>query len=48
MWDHIARYGDELGRMLNGMGRMQWLLVFGAAVLLGFLCMRGFGSRKQY
>jgi hypothetical protein len=48
MWDYFARYGDELGHMLNRMDRMQWLLVFGAAVLLGFLCMRGFGSRKQY
>ena len=26
----------------------QWLIVFAAVVIVGFFCMRGFGSQKSY
>jgi hypothetical protein len=26
----------------------QWLLVLGVAIVVGLLCLRGFGSRSQY
>ena len=48
MWDYVSRYADELGHMLHRLDRIQWLIVFVAALVIGFLCMRGFGSRKYY
>ena len=26
----------------------QWLLVLGAVIIIGLICLRGFGSRSQY
>ena len=26
----------------------QWLLVFGVVIVIGLICLRGFGSRSQY
>jgi hypothetical protein len=37
----VIHYADRLNPQ-------QWLLVLGAVIIIGLLCMRGFGSRKQY
>ena len=33
---------------INGLDRQEWLVVLVVAMLIGFLCMRGFGSRSSY
>ncbi|HZZ28033.1 MAG TPA: hypothetical protein VFE46_08530 [Pirellulales bacterium] len=33
---------------MNRLDRQDWMLVLIAAVILGFLCLRGFGSRTNY
>jgi hypothetical protein len=33
---------------INGLDRQEWLVVLVVAMVLGFLCMRGFGSRSNY
>jgi len=35
-------------RYVEALDIQQWLLVLVAAVVVGFFCMRGFGSRSQY
>lgn len=30
------------------LSRDEWMIVLGAVTFLGFLCMRGFGSRSNY
>jgi hypothetical protein len=30
------------------MGTQQWLLVLAAVIVIGVLCLRGFGSRAEY
>ncbi len=42
---HLLR---DLTNYVNHMGPQQWFLVLGVAVILGALCLRGFGSRSQY
>jgi hypothetical protein len=37
----IVRYADQLSPQ-------QWLLALGAVIIIGLLCLRGFGSRSQY
>jgi hypothetical protein len=37
--------------ILNQAGRLtsqQWMIVLAVAVVVGFLCMRGYGSRSNY
>ncbi len=38
----------EVMRFIEGMGIQEWLLVLFAAVIVGLVCMRGFGSRSNY
>ncbi len=33
---------------LNSLDRQEWLLVLIGAVIVGFCCLRGMGSRKGY
>jgi len=33
---------------IERMGMQEWGLVLFAMIFLGFMCMRGFGSRKDY
>jgi NADPH:quinone reductase-like Zn-dependent oxidoreductase len=38
----------ELMYYVNRMGPQQWVLVLGAAIIVGVFCLRGFGSRSNY
>jgi len=41
-WIHdVIRYASRLDPQ-------QWLLVLIGVIVVGFLCLRGFGSRSQY
>jgi hypothetical protein len=33
---------------IDSLNREQWLLFLGLTSVLGFMCMRGFGSRKEF
>jgi hypothetical protein len=38
----------EILHYANKLEPQHWLLVLLAAIVIGFVCMRGFGSRSQY
>ena len=44
----ISDWGRQLSRLVGGMDRGQWMIVFAIVVIVGFFCMRGFGSRANY
>ena len=51
----IQSIGDWCGELLhdgwswcNRLNQQEWLLLLLVGCFLGFLCMRGFGSRKSY
>ncbi len=52
MWSQIQYQLHLLSvRVLNSMANFtyqEWLIVSGVALVLGFLCLRGFGSRTNY
>lgn len=35
-------------RTIERMNAQEYVLVFGAVILIGFFCLRGFGSRSRY
>ena len=48
MWEFLQELG---GKMMSALGRLdntQWAIFSICAILVGFLCLRGFGSRKYY
>lgn len=38
----------SLDRTMQGLESEQWAIIAIALVVLGFFCMRGFGSQKSY
>ena len=40
-WRHVLH-------TTNSMGTHEWMLALAAVIALGFICMRGFGSRSKY
>ena len=48
MWDTIWGIGGSVVQQTGRLDRTQWLCVFVGIVVLGFVCMRGFGSRANY
>jgi hypothetical protein len=44
----ISRVSAELMQYVNRMGPQEWVLVLGAAIVVGAFCLRGFGSRSNY
>jgi len=43
--DHLWR---DFMRLIDGMGAQEWALVLVASIVVGFFCLRGFGSRSKY
>jgi hypothetical protein len=43
--DHLWR---QIMHVFNSMGMHEWVLAFGAMIVVAFFCMRGFGSRSKY
>ena len=41
IWNDVLCYIERLGAQ-------EWTLILAAVVVLGFFCMRGFGSRSEY
>lgn len=44
----LMQYYTQLMSRLNQFGPKQWLIGLGLVVVVGALCMRGFGSRSGY
>lgn len=48
MWNYFFAIGEFFNRNILALDRTQWMWVSVALVVLGFVCMRGFGSRTNY
>ena len=48
MWDYIFRLGNELNNLAGRYDRQTWVYIFVGVLVLGMLCMKGFGSRAKY
>jgi hypothetical protein len=48
MWYQIEQTLRPLFRVCQNLDRQEWIAVFVVALVVGFFCMRGFGSRSKY
>jgi hypothetical protein len=48
MWYQLQRTIDVIREHATQMNPQEWFLVFVVVVIVGFFCMRGFGSRTYY
>jgi hypothetical protein len=48
MSDFVYRYLDQLTRHAGNLERQHWVLLSVVLLVVGFICMRGFGSRTNY
>ncbi len=48
MLNYLLSLGGDMVRMSNRLDRTQWMIAMGIVCGLGLLCMRGFGSRKDF
>jgi hypothetical protein len=48
MHGYVSELKRETMQFIVGMDRNEWFVAFGLLVLIGFFCMRGFGSRTSY
>ncbi len=44
----VGTLWKNLMQTIDSMDTQQWLLVLWGVIVVGFFCMRGFGSRSQY
>jgi O-antigen/teichoic acid export membrane protein len=44
----MQSYFREILRFIDRMGPTEWVLVLGVVIVIGFFCMKGFGSRSNY
>ena len=44
----MGNYCRQVLRFLEQLDTQEWVLVLMGLVVVGFLCMRGFGSRSDY
>ena len=48
MWHQIEGYMEPFFRFCCSLSRTEWIFVFVGALVIGYFCMRGFGSRANY
>ena len=48
MWHKIDQALSPMFRALQSLDRHEWIGVFFVALVIGYFCMRGFGSRAKY
>lgn len=48
MWHYIKAVYKSVNRWISHMDREEMMLGMIVIMIVGFLCMRGFGSRKSY
>lgn len=44
----MSHFVRELIHYVDRMGPQQWFIVLAVVVVIGALCLRGFGSRSKY
>ncbi len=44
----LSQFFRDAGRFVDNMTVQQWLYALVAVILLGLVCLRGFGSRSNY
>ena len=44
----MGKFFREVVRFLEQLNTQEWVLVLVGLVIVGFVCMRGFGSRSNY
>lgn len=48
MLDYLWSWGAKVIRYTGEFDRTEWIFILVGAVIVGFICLRGFGSRKEY
>jgi hypothetical protein len=48
MLNKVLAIGQNCVNYVNGFDRTHWLWLSVAVLIIGFICMRGFGSRTNY
>ena len=48
MWEYFFKFSSAIHRQLGDLSRTQWVMVLSVVLVIGFICMRGFGSRTKY
>ena len=48
MWCKIDRCLDPIFHYCASLNRQEWIYVSVGALVIGYFCMRGFGSRANY
>jgi hypothetical protein len=44
----MEHFFNDLVRYVNHMDAQEWVYVLAGMLIVGFVCMRGFGSRSSY
>jgi len=44
----LGQCSGSVWAWFNGLERQEWLVLLGTVAVLGFFCMRGYGSRSHY
>ncbi len=44
----IGHIWKEISHVINHMGMQEWFWVLAAMILVGLICLRGYGSRSKY
>lgn len=44
----MQSYFREILRFIDRLGPTEWVLVLGVVIVIGLVCMKGFGSRSNY
>jgi hypothetical protein len=48
MWNFYHQSQRAVNGWVLSLNRQEWLIVLVAVTVIGFFCMRGFGSRNNY
>lgn len=48
MWERIRELSHHAMQAICRFDRQDWIVIFAIVVVIGFFCMRGFGSRTDY
>jgi hypothetical protein len=48
MWNYLSSLYNQLMNYANRLSPQEWVIVLVITLVLGVLCLRGFGSRSNY
>ncbi len=48
MWKYVFEFGNEINQLAGKFDRQTWVFIFFGVLVLGMVCMKGFGSRTGY